>query len=151
MPFAEEDIDQITVSIWTSILGLEVQRCERDAPPYGQEDFLTGYVEISGAWAGAVALHCSMSLAHQIAAIMFGVEPEVVHEKDMRDAVGELTNILGGNLKSLLPEPCVLSLPTTREGLDYGKNHPSGQEFSRVAFDCHGQPLWVSCMKREDL
>ncbi len=148
MPFAEEDIDQITASIWTSILGLEVQRRERDVPTGEQEGFLTGSIEISGTWSGAVALHCSVPLAHEIAAIMFGVEPEAVQDQDMRDAVGELTNMLGGNLKSLLPEPCVLSLPTASEGFGYGENNPSGQAFSQVAFDCHGQPLWVSCVER---
>ena len=34
----------------------------------------------------------------------------------MRDAVGELANMVGGNIKALMPGSCQLSLPTVAEG-----------------------------------
>lgn len=37
---------------------------------------------------------------------------EEVTEDDLVDAFGEIANVVGGNLKSLLPEHAVLSLPT---------------------------------------
>ncbi len=149
MPIAEEDIAQITASLWRSVLGLEVQPCSQNVPPQGQEDFLTGCIEIRGAWAGAVALRCSTPLACQAAAIMFGVTPETVQTEDMRDAVGELTNILGGNLKSLVPEPCTLSLPAVSGGLNGEWDSSDKPCLSQVAFACHGQSLWVTCMERQ--
>ncbi len=33
--------------------------------------------------------------------------------------VAELTNIVGGGIKSLLPSPSVLSLPTVTQGTDF--------------------------------
>lgn len=36
---------------------------------------------------------------------------EVVGDEDLVDAFGEIANVVGGNLKSLLPEHAVLSLP----------------------------------------
>ena len=35
---------------------------------------------------------------------------------DVTDAVGELVNIIGGSVKSLMPQPTVLSLPSVRTG-----------------------------------
>jgi len=37
----------------------------------------------------------------------------------VRDALGELANMLAGNLKSVLPSGVVLSMPSVIEGSDY--------------------------------
>jgi chemotaxis protein CheX len=42
-----------------------------------------------------------------------------VDDADVSDAIGELANVLGGNLKALLPEGSTLSLPTVRLGVAY--------------------------------
>jgi chemotaxis protein CheX len=39
-----------------------------------------------------------------------------VSPADITDAVGELVNIIGGSVKSLMPQPTVLSLPSVRTG-----------------------------------
>jgi len=40
-------------------------------------------------------------------------------DEDVRDALGELANMLAGNLKSVLPSGVVLSMPSVIEGSDY--------------------------------
>ena len=47
---------------------------------------------------------------------MFDVEIEEVSPADVLDAVGELVNIVGGNLKGMLPSPTGLSLPSVTDG-----------------------------------
>jgi CheY-specific phosphatase CheX len=42
---------------------------------------------------------------------MFDLEEEAAAEEQMFDALKEIVNIVGGNLKASLPEPCTLSLP----------------------------------------
>ena len=37
--------------------------------------------------------------------------PTVVDDEDVADALGELANVLGGNIKSVLPGPSALGLP----------------------------------------
>jgi len=68
-------------------------------------------IEISGAWHGVVCLSTSMRFVDSVAAVMFDTNSVVVTEDDRFDALCELTNILGGSIKSLLPENCDLALP----------------------------------------
>ncbi|MCK4176679.1 chemotaxis protein CheX [Aciditerrimonas ferrireducens] len=75
---------------------------------------LTASVAISGAWNGLVSLQVTEPAARALAQAVFAV-PQVGFE-DLADAVGELVNIVGGNLKGLLPAPTQLSLPTVATG-----------------------------------
>jgi len=148
MQVAEKDICLLTESIWRSVLGLDVSRVE-EKPKSGQRT-LTGCVQITGTWEGAVTLDCSAALARRVAGIMFGVTPEAAASDEMKDALGEMTNMTGGNIKNLLPSPSLLSLPSVTEGLDYTVSVPGGRLIGQVAFDCLGEPLRVSLLERDD-
>ena len=51
--------------------------------------------------------------AHLVVRALLRMEPdEPVGEEDLVDAFGEIANVVGGNLKSLLPEHAELTLPT---------------------------------------
>lgn len=69
-------------------------------------------VEITGAWNGTVCLSCSVVAGRHAASAMFDMEDSELSPAEISDAVGELVNMVGGNIKSLLPGPTQLSLPT---------------------------------------
>jgi chemotaxis protein CheX len=48
-----------------------------------------------------------------------GVEMPAAIDDDVRDVMGELANMVAGNLKSLLPRGVDLSMPSVVEGSDY--------------------------------
>lgn len=75
------------------------------------EQGVASRIFITGAWDGSVSLFCSDRLSRRIASGMFGVPSGNVSIDDVQDALGELVNILGGNIKSLFPSPSQLSLP----------------------------------------
>ncbi|MCB1175758.1 MAG: chemotaxis protein CheX [Leptospiraceae bacterium] len=77
---------------------------------------MTGCVIIDGDWQGSVMLVCPKAIVRKAAAAMFGVSPPDVAETDLSDTMGELTHMLSGNLKSLLPGPCRLSPSSVTEG-----------------------------------
>jgi hypothetical protein len=54
----------------------------------------------------------------------------------------------GGNLKSLLPEPCRLSLPTVVEGIDLSTRLHGGEQVTCVSFECGGAPLVVRLLRK---
>ena len=66
--------------------------------------------------------------------------PEVLEEEDVDDALGELANVVGGNVKAVLPGPSVLGLPET------GTTPPPGREADTCRVDVlwRGEPLTVS-------
>jgi chemotaxis protein CheX len=111
--FTEDVVTEITSSVWKAFLPesddiISVPVTPADAP-------LTGTVIISGRWNGLVSLTCSTIAASRAAAFMFDVEVGVVSHADVLDAVGELVNIVGGNLKGMLPSPTGLSLPSVTD------------------------------------
>jgi len=54
----------------------------------------------------------STALAHAGAVNMLRLAAEAITDRDLREVADETVNIVGGNLKGLLPRPSRLSLPT---------------------------------------
>jgi chemotaxis protein CheX len=148
MQFLEEEILEITETTWQSMLALDIRPRALPALMGPVEGYFTAKVDISGAWTGAVLLHGSRQLA--AAAVIFSHEPGGGSEQDSLDAMYELTNIIGGNIKSLLPEPCQLSLPSVEGTTDEHLWVPGMERMSELVFDCQDQPLFVSVWKRQD-
>lgn len=146
----ENEICQVTESIWGSVLGVEVRRRALAEIPAKQEHTLAGCVQLTGAWEGAVALHCAIGLARQVAALMFSMDPGSASIEEVQDALGELVNMTGGNIKALLAEPCYLSLPTVVEGNNYTLRIPGSVLVSQVAFECQGQPFLVTLLEKKE-
>lgn len=78
----------------------------------GFTDPVVAWVELHGAWPGRVALETSTSTAHELTRALLGMaDDERVGEGDLVDAFGEVANVVGGNVKSLLPVAGTLGLP----------------------------------------
>lgn len=109
----------------------------------------TGCILITGDWEGAVTLDLPSGLARRAGAIMFGGSPDEVADAEIRDVVGELTNITGGNVKALVGGTCQLSLPAVTEGADYLMSLPGSSVVNRVQLDCDGELLLVTVLERK--
>jgi chemotaxis protein CheX len=147
MHVTETDLVQMMREIWTSLLGLEVEPAG-EADRLGPLSLLTGCIQITGAWEGAVTLHCCTELARTAAATMFSLEPHAITVAEMQDALGELVNMLGGGVKALLPEIACLSLPTVVEGSDYNFRVPGSSPLCRVTLRCQELPLLVTLLQK---
>ena len=75
-------------------------------------------VYYAGAWKGAVLLECSLGQAMDWGSRLMQI-PAPVASEDARDSLGELCNVLAGNLKPLLPPGVGLSTPSVVKGADY--------------------------------
>jgi chemotaxis protein CheX len=149
MQFIEKEICDYTESIWKSILSLDVQPAHNGSADSGNNYALAGCIQITGAWNGTVTMHYPMSLAKQVASIMFDLHGEPVGKELIQDALGELTNMTGGNIKSLLPEPCFLSLPAVAV-TNSAMRVPGSELISKVTFQCNGDNFQVSLLKKVD-
>src|SRR5689334_6055216 len=112
----EPELTEITERVWASLVEAPLlpRRPGQPAPAPGSRTF-TGCVQITGAWEGAVTVHCSEHLAKLLTAAMFMVDPGDTSAEEVADALGELANMVGGNVKALLPEPCRISLPAVAD------------------------------------
>jgi chemotaxis protein CheX len=111
------DIVVIAQDVWASFLDLRLEPVEGDAlDTDSAASTITGVVEVLDTWRGQVVLQCTRDMARSMAAAMFLLDAAAVADHDVADALGELTNMIGGNIKSLLPAPSRLSLPAVHEG-----------------------------------
>lgn len=108
MELTAEDIESITNAVWQSILGEELITVNGSDSCRGG---LQGLVSISGAYNGIISLRIESALVRGAASVMFGIPADQVSDDDMTDAVAELTNMVGGNLKCLVDQPSQLGLP----------------------------------------
>ena len=72
---------------------------------------VTARLELSGEWSGALEIRCDSVMAAEVAAALFCAAVDELGESEINDAVGELTNILAGNIAPLLSNDCRLNLP----------------------------------------
>jgi len=71
-------------------------------------------------------------------------------DDDVCDALGELVNMIGGNLKSVLPPGESLSIPTVVEGSHYSVRICGQYRSERMAFSGIDGPFWVTLIEIDD-
>jgi chemotaxis protein CheX len=140
----EGDMTMIIESIFAELLGLSVQPAALPAEQGPGDGRLVGLVRISGAWHGTVTVACDREAATRIATVMLDRAPRDAAE--LADAIGEVANMTGGNVKALLPGPSLLSLPAVAEEGSPAATAP-GDLVSRLAFAIDGSPLVVTVVE----
>lgn len=103
---------------------------------------MTASVAVSGEWQASVVFACSELLARHVAAKLFGIPAAEVDAPDLRDVIGELVNVIGGNVKSVMPGPSVLSLPLTSLGGEWQPARPAIE--TTVCLAWNGEPMRIS-------
>lgn len=130
-----QEICGLSQSVWMQMLGLDLKPCPATAPSASPGSLVEGHVHISGQWRGVLVLQCTAAAAETAAQKIFGLGDAAPSADDVRDALGELTNMIGGNTKALLSdEGCFLSLPVVVQGRDYAVHIPGAHVVARQEF-----------------
>ncbi len=135
-PLDDETLSELTRSVWEMLLGMEP--APRDAGPPEHVALVTS-VDITGAWQGSVSLSFPPALGPVLASAMLACTAEEASDSMVRDVVGELANVIGGNVKGLVPGPSKLSLPRVERSTQ--TTTAAGQ---RLWFDCAGHAFSVT-------
>lgn len=141
-------IAEIVESVWQSVFASSVEEEDPFRVLGIKAKTYAGVVNIAGAWDGAVAVQCGEALVHRAAITMFGLTDDQITSSELHDALGELANMVGGNFKALLPEPCVLSLPVTVEGDDFRLRLPNSAQVLQSAFRSGSDVFCVTVLQR---
>jgi CheY-specific phosphatase CheX len=114
-----DDITAVVDQVATAMLDWSVTAFPGSGAQSGPPAW-TGSVEILGAWHGQVDVIASDRFVRHAASRMMRIDSADVTEVDARDALSELTNIIGGNLKGLVSASvgtrCSLGLPQVTRG-----------------------------------
>ncbi len=137
-----EDIVTITQNILSTMLKLDAVPGELDRTEL-PSDRVTGCIQISGEWQGAVVIQSSSALAKAFASRLLETNIDALSDADIQDAFAEMTNMIGGNVKGQVPCPSFLSIPSVTTGHDFDF-HLSGATVIRdVTLDCNGEILRI--------
>jgi hypothetical protein len=135
----EATVQEIAEQAWVALVGED----EVLVPLPGglPADTLSSWVEIVGPWTGTVVLTCGRTTAGELArALLREHAPDELEAEDVEDALGELANVVGGNVKAVLPGPSVLGLPEVGAAPSPGAPHDT----CRVDARWRGRPLTIS-------
>ncbi len=103
-------VQSITDEVWPSLVGDGEVFVPVPVPP--PAELVSAWVDITGPWTGSVVLTCTPATAEALTeCVLMTRPPTVVDDEDVADALGELANVLGGNIKSVLPGESRLGLP----------------------------------------
>lgn len=147
MELHDDELVRIVDATWVGFLGMAIDRVSE--PRIEADTSVTGVVQIAGGWEGTVLLVCTGELAKKAAAAMLAMSVEELGAEEIRDALGEMVNMIAGNIKALVPKASHLSLPTVVEGRDYELTVPGSTLLSRLSFLCDGHNMQVRVLQRE--
>lgn len=142
---AGDDVHAIAEEVFAAMIDGEpgtVLPWAGPAPTWSQP--LVAWVDLHGAWSGRACLTTERPTAHALArALLTLPADEEVGETDLVDAFGEMANVVGGNIKSLLPVTGTLGLPRVATE---APATPGASVVTELALAWHGRPLVLTVL-----
>ena len=132
-PDALESQITVTQQVFALMAGIEIFPSEAALPE--TDLFLESVLDYLFICKGSVVLECSAPVAFAFTERLMGIPTPTEFNDDVKDSMGELVNMIGGNLKGLLSVDTVLSAPVV-----FNEKHASITQnrvkLSSIDFDC---------------
>ena len=123
--------------VFDTMLSMEVEAGESN-PEEIIGSRIVGTVGFAGKVMGCVNLHVGDAFAENITTAMLGMEADEIETgEEIYDVIGELSNMVGGDLKSRLCDAgfeCQLSIPSTTSGSNFKIESKGWMEQERIGF-----------------
>ena len=142
----EAETQQIVIDVFTSMLKMDVERVDAVQQP-AHSPILTAAVHFVGSWKGALRIECTNEQTFEYTKRLLGVDRPTQVNEDVCDAFGELANMIGGNLKAVLPPVVQLSMPSVVRGEDYAMRICKAVTACKLAFQCELGLFWVTLVE----
>ena len=140
----ENDLAEMVEQVWQSYLdpeGLSPLLLTYDE---NQPTEVHSSVAITGSWTGHLVYASSTAAARRAAAAFLAIEMDEVSQEDTSDTLGELANIVGGNVKAMLPPGALLSLPEVVLTPESTARISNAERISGVYGVWEGEPVSIS-------
>jgi chemotaxis protein CheX len=111
----ETQIDELVGSVFRTMLEADVATSAQAHP----DPAVTALIAFGGNWSGGFELRLDYQSAVALARAFLQTDDMNEFNDDVRDAIGELANVIAGNLKAILPLGTTLGAPSIVEGKDY--------------------------------
>lgn len=144
-----QEIIAATQEVFSAMLMIDVTG--EDVSDSGRsiiESNMTSMIGLGGGVRGILAVHCPAEVAKAITGAFLGMEIEELDE-DVKDAIGEIANMVAGNLKIAYANVGVnveLAIPTSVIGRSFRLSGIGGAIRHYVAFQLESGTFWVELM-----
>ncbi len=126
------------VEVFDTMVSMEIEPSDSEPQDTGDSGRVVAAVNFAGNVAGILNIQVSPDFARRMTANMLEMEPdELEGEGEIKDLLSEISNIVGGNLKSALNDAdlaCVLSTPSMTYGGDFTIESLDTDRFERFVF-----------------
>ena len=143
----EINVGSIVQTIFSTMLDLPVEVVEK--PEVAPSERITSSVYLEGTWNGAVSMQCSREQACRFAAQFLAIDPPAEVDDEVRDVIGEIANMVGGNFKASMGADVRLSLPSVIDGSDYEIRVCGSAAREDVWFSADGNYFCVSVLTNQ--
>jgi chemotaxis protein CheX len=137
-------------SVFTTMLSYALEFALPVENFFNGEKHIAGAVGFTGTYSAIIYLYSSTSFARHMTSSLLGMPEEEIQEDEMvNDAIGELTNMVAGHIKSKLNnqgKDCVMTIPTVVRGHDFRIEPVSGVHRQSVFFTCSGGRVLVEAL-----
>jgi chemotaxis protein CheX len=149
-----KELGQIVESVFGAMMSLEVSEC--GTPWFTGEDRLTSFVHLTGDWNGALLVECDRSQACRFAGRFLSMGTAAMDKPGtmddvVRDVLGELANMIGGNLKCILGTGIRLSMPSVVDGTNYTLRVCGAEVREQLAFQSPEGLFWIIALTTRSL
>jgi chemotaxis protein CheX len=140
-------IREATLNVFSTMLGLEFEVGEAfiEEDPPGPSEGVLALIGLAGTWAGSGTFSCSAEMARRLSSALLMADYESVND-DVLDAIGEVTNMVLGNVKTALEDklgPMGLSIPTVVYGRNFAARSMARNSWTVVPFSLAGEQVRV--------
>jgi chemotaxis protein CheX len=140
----ENDLAEMVEQVWVSYLDPEGAHPLVPTRDENQPSEVHSSVSITGSWSGHVVYASSTAAARKAAAAFLAVGEDEVSDDDLSDVLGELANIVGGNVKAMLPPGALLSLPQVVLAPESATKYPAAERVSGLYAAWEGEPVSIT-------
>ncbi len=143
------------IDVYYTMLSMEIESIQEVPPNFREEQRTVGNVSFAGDVHGMFNIQVNDDFARTMTAAMLGMEEsEIESEEEVFDVLREMSNIIGGNLKSAFVDAglsCVLSTPSITHGLDFRVEALNIIDINRFLFQVNDQTIIVDAgIKKDD-
>ncbi len=151
----EKTLTNTIIETFDTMLSMELTKVGMTTDEGMDERRFVSAVHYAGEVVGTMSLHVSQAFATLITTSMLGIEEsEIDGEEEVKDVLGELANIISGNLKSDFQDldlSCVISTPSITRGSDFRVEASKMGEQLKSIFRYKKHELIVEITLKEDL
>jgi len=142
------------IDVFYTMLDMQVEAIQQVPESFVEEMRTVGSLTFAGEVDGLLNIQVNDDFGRQMTAAMLGVEVEKVEsEQEVYDVIREVSNIIGGNLKSNFVDAglsCILSTPSITNGRDFKVNPTHLDKPTRFLFSHKDSIIIVeTSVKRE--